>query len=75
MYNYNYTFKLFTLQAFNTYIIALYKFFKLNTPTMLCKCFRGMSMYLLYTLMTIPPCNNLQSLRTNFNVFILVLQE
>jgi hypothetical protein len=48
---------------------------KLNTPTMLCKCFRGMSVYLLYTLTTIPPCNNLQSLRTNFNVFIIVLQE
>jgi hypothetical protein len=75
MNNYTYTFEHLTLQAFNTYIIALYKFFTLNTPTMLCKCFSGMSVYSLYTLTTIPPCNNHQSFHTNFRVFIILLQE
>ncbi len=42
---------------------------------MLCKCFRGMSVYLLYTLMTIPPCNKFQFLCTNFIVIIVLLEE
>jgi len=75
MYNYTYIFELFTLQAFNTSLPYISFFFTLNAPTMLCKCFRGMLVYLLYTLLTIAPSNNHQSFHTNFNVYILLLRE
>ncbi len=64
-------FKLLTLTSFP----CISFFFTLNAPTMLCKCFRGMLVYLLYTLMSMPPCNNLQSFHIHFNVFIALLQK